>query len=332
MLVLNAERGPAICNLNGDAYDDLFVQTPNKVWGLGSSQLSMTNPITINAQTEIVDVAITGFQPTVWETPGKSDIECGDVDGDGYNDLVIGVPGDSPGGRHTAGSVYIVRGTSQITYHQTTTVEVSSQVDTIIEGIDGNSVQVGDSLGRDLAIADVNGDNRADLIMGARYAAGPGNKVEFFGYFPGEVYLWLGRPLNGQTVDLSVETEWIVYGDNHRGHLGGAISTGDIDGDGKVEINLDCGGCNSRGSVFIVEAAQIEGTQSITQAASLSIYPPVEGPYIGVTGITGDLDIDGYDDMIFSALGDDDNELPAKVFLLSYPFRQKVYMPMIVKN
>jgi hypothetical protein len=134
---------------------------------------------------------------------------------------------------------------------------------------------------------------------------------------------------------LEEQAEWTIYGDNWTGHLGGAISAGDFDGDGNIEIILGCTGCNPQGAptyvsgaIYIIEPESIYGTQPITSASQFS----VEGFYPGSTVVASDLDKDGYDEIVFSALGDDDDNIPAKVFILSYPFRQTVYIPLIVKN
>jgi glycosylphosphatidylinositol phospholipase D len=77
-----------------------------------------------------------------------------DVDGDGVPDIVVGAPDASPGGRVGAGSAFVFSGASG----------------RLLFRWDGEVR--GDSLGRWVAlVADLNGDRRAEVMLGAPYAS-----------------------------------------------------------------------------------------------------------------------------------------------------------------
>lgn len=318
------------CNVNGDAYDDLIVGARERVWGiLGSPHISMSDPVTIDLATETVDLSIVGFNPTLWGSPEPGNLGCGDVDGDGYNDLVVGIFGESPGGRYGAGNVYVVRGSPEITYTHPITIQVPDQADAIIEGVDGGEGEAGDMLGLSLAVTDVNGDGQADLILGAPNGDGLDNSL----YMAGEVYLWLGQALMGQTVDLSTEAHWVVYGDQKLSSLGDAVDGGDFDGDGRPEVLVGCDHCNKSstshtisGAGYVIDADRIEGAHIIPEVASLIIYP-AEYSSIGYTVGVVDLDGDGIEDIGLSTAWNGDR--PPFVYVLPYLARYLVWLPLI---
>lgn len=335
LTVLHPDLGAIVCNMNGDVYDDLIIESSQQVWGiLGSPQLNMSHPLTINVATDPVDFTIVGFEPESWATPSPGNLGCGDVDGDGYNDLVVGAYGESPNGHHAAGNVYVIRGSSEITYGRPITIQVHEQADAIIEGLDGAYGEGGDWLGRSLTVADVNDDGRADLILGAPYGDGPNNSMPS----TGEVYLWLGRELYGQKVDLNVEAEWVLYGDAESSVLGKAVSTGDFDCDGRAEVLLGCQFCNQlyspsfvSGSGYVIDADQIQGTHTITQAATLSILPSVEYSYVGNAVIAFDSDADEYEDVVLANMIGGDNQRGI-VFVVSYPIRFQLFLPLVLRQ
>jgi hypothetical protein len=323
------------CDINGDGYADMILETYNKVWGvLGHPGITMTTPITIELGVDQVDFEIVGFQSTRGSFPGGGNLGCGDFDGDGISDLIVGSEYESPGGRVDAGAVFIFRGTSAITFTHPITLQAYTDADAIIEGLDGPfMVTLGDNLGARIEVADINADGKQDLILGAPGGDGINN------WYPdsGEVYLLLGRELNGQSIDLAAEAQWVAYVlDDRSTYLGYSIGAGDFDRDGRDEVILGCPLCNSlsalpwtSGTTYIFDADQLQGSFFLDQAASLAIYPNPADQNFGWNVGAIDLDADGFDDPAIGKSVYWDG--PNIIMFLSYPIRYQTYFPWMVK-
>jgi len=94
----------------------------------------------------------------------------GDIDNDGFDDLIIGSPyaGAEPGAPHGPGKVYIIYGDANFTPPRQC-LPLSPIVGHKMTEIIGASV--GDCLGWSVATGDIDDDNCADVIVGAPYAA-----------------------------------------------------------------------------------------------------------------------------------------------------------------
>lgn len=171
-----------------------------------------------------------------------------------------------------------------------------------------------DFFGTDLAAGDINGDNQADLAVGAYLADGPNNSRNG----AGEVYVYFGQSTEGWAAD-DLQPDTTIYGAAEGDLLGGDmfkepghIAVGDLDDDGVGDLIVSApehGRGNStnmsRGRVWI-----IWGRESFPQEIDLASIPPelevttvsaVARDFLGAALATGDFDGDGIDDLAMSA-------------------------------
>lgn len=221
---------------------------------------------------------------------GASVAAGSDINGDGYPDVAIGAPDfDGPSGVD-AGRVYIYMGSAS-------GLPVSPS--RILDG-----VQAGGGFGAALSFAgDVNGDGRADVLIGApRHSAGQTSE--------GRAYLFLGTASG-----LATSSVWAVESNLQGARFGHAVAgAGDLNKDGFGDVVIGAPGANGIGCVV---------ASSCTAAGRVYVYlggPP--GPavnpiavltssgllaaagYLGtaVAGV-GDFDGDGFDDLAAGAPG-----------------------------
>ncbi len=168
---------------------------------------------------------------------GYSMSSAGDVNGDGFDDLIVGARDGSDGG-NWAGEAYVVVRIGLRVWHggrwppgdRLTTLDAAQGF--IIQG-DAAVDQAGYSVS---SAGDVNGDGFDDLIVGARLGDDGGNSA-------GEAYVvfgsgsGFGTAVSGrQVIDLTIFTAsqgFIIQGDTAYDRTGNSVSSaGDVNGDG----------------------------------------------------------------------------------------------------
>jgi hypothetical protein len=195
---------------------------------------------------------------------GRSVAGAGDVNKDGFPDLIVGADLADPGGRSSAGQATVFSGKDGSVLHTF------------------NGLAAGDAFGQSVAGADdVNMDGYADLIVGARLAD-PGGRSS-----AGQATVFSGK--DGSRLHIFNGT---LPGDYFGASVAGA---GDVNKDGfpdlMVGANLALSGA---GQVTVFSGKDGSVLHTFNGVAS--------GDYFGfsVAG-AGDVDKDGYPDMIVGA-------------------------------
>jgi hypothetical protein len=163
------------------------------------------------------DFDLTSDRETIIFGPGSDDnlgsaLASGDLNGDGYDDIIMGAPtADGPGDAHTsAGEVWVIFGDGA---GLNTSYDLAGESSMRLHG-----PATGEKAGYSLAVADFNGDSKDDLIIGAPDAGGPSPGRDNCG----RVYVVYGDVTSGLagTHDLGAFADVIVYGPSAGANLG----------------------------------------------------------------------------------------------------------------
>jgi len=194
---------------------------------------------------------------------------AGDVNSDGVADIIVGAPDASPGGRGSAGTAFIFSGAN------------GSQ----LFRFDGAVAE--DQLGWSVAgTGDVNGDGRADVIVGVPYAyAGPTPTFR-----AGCAFIFSGA--NGQPLFRLRSGSPDLFGYSVAG-------VGDVTGDGVPDVVVGAPGASPGGRSQAGSAYTFSGKDgALVRRLDGTVY----GGYLGncVAG-AGDVNADGVRDVVVSA-------------------------------
>ena len=238
---------------------------------------------------------------------------AGDVNGDGLNDVIIGVPGADPNGKYS-GASYVVFGKRDGNSVELADIDDGDTND----GFVINGANRLDRSGRSVSGAgDVNGDGLDDVIVGTP-SAGPN------GSWSGASYVVFGKH-DGISVELSdiedgnTNDGFVINGANRLDRSGSSVSgAGDVNGDGLDDIIIgahlaDPNGDRSGASYVVfgkedgnpIELADIERADI---SLGFVINGVNAGDYSGwsVSG-AGDVNNDGFDDLLVGAPEADPN-------------------------
>jgi len=164
----------------------------------------------------------------------------GDIDGDGFQDLIVGVPGGDGSNNMAwdAGEVHVVWGGEQAPPPQ----EIDGPQDEMvfsIYGIDGGTSEqdYGDTLGWSVACGDIDNDGHDDIVMGAPFANSRNNNR----LNAGEVAVVFGDSREGLGDELNLQLggpDIVIYGAQPGERAGFSVECGDINGDDFDDIIL----------------------------------------------------------------------------------------------
>ena len=273
-------------DVNGDGFDDVVVgafrfDNPDIDEGMSWLYLGSATGLGLSPVW-----SVEGDQPNAQLTGG---VFAGDVNGDGFDDIAVGA-GLYDGDLVDEGRVLLFLGSAS---------GPSPTPDWVVEGD-----QAGAVFGNVAAAGDVNGDGYDDLLVGAA------------GYDNGEMdegraYLFLGS-----ATGLSTTPDWITEGNQVSALYSRVAGIGDVNGDGFDDVAVGSqwydGGSLNEGRVFLFKGS-VNGLRAKPfRVLEINEENAVFGNQVAGAG---DLNNDGYDDVIVSALGVNNPTFVQRVFV-----------------
>jgi hypothetical protein len=234
-----------------------------------------------------------------------SSVLAADLNGDGVDDVIVAAPGVTAGDdpRTDQGRAYVFFGSDSLP----AVVDLADDgFDFTVTGAEGFS-----RLGHTMASGDLNGDGRADLILGAPFAGRePGSEPGSPRLEHGEVYVVFGsRSLSGELNIAFDEPDFWVSAQQHFGQFGVSVAAGDVNGDGTEDLvvgapqtDLPDGGA-AGGAVYVFfGGAGLGGRVFIAdQAQDAWLFGAEAGDGLGFPLAVADVNGDGSGDIIAGA-------------------------------
>ncbi|MFN8307418.1 MAG: T9SS type A sorting domain-containing protein [Ferruginibacter sp.] len=218
---------------------------------------------------------------------GNSVSSAGDVNGDGYSDVIIGAPAYDDGANTGEGRAFV--------YHGSAT-GLSATPNSTLDDANQANVAFGTSVA---SAGDVNGDGYSDVIIGAPYYDDGANLEEGRAFVYHGSALGLSASPNNTPDDANEMTAFFGYS---------VACAGDVNGDGYSDViigrTLTAFSTNLEGSAFVYH-----GSASGLSAAPNRILADGNQSldFFGYSvGSAGDVNGDGYSDVIVGAHGYDD--------------------------
>jgi hypothetical protein len=211
----------------------------------------------------------------------------GDLDGDGYADVVVG----APYANNARGRVYVLPGGPGALSGDVALADAPVQL---------SGTGTYDAYGWTVGVGDVTGDGRADLAIGVPLDD-PGDTPN-----AGRVHLHLGGP-GATSTGMTHATTWA--GDFDEQQLGTGLNLGaDIDGDGTGDLLMGAvsawRGLVTKGGRVYVAPGRSEGWPDMDTRAGtgpVAVHGGAVEDYLGRATATADLDGDGAAEIVLGS-------------------------------
>ncbi len=315
-------------DINGDGLADLVVSAPGGAEDRPSRRGRLYLVYgAVGPSRPTVDLALRRLRSIVPGTPpvyrsdadvvvlGADDFDhlgaslaVADLDADGLADIVAGAPrGDGPGNsRADCGDVVIIHGDAALP----PVLDLSRPPAAVrIRTIHGRAA--GDALGSAIAVADVQGDGAADLVLGAPLADAPAGGLRALD--AGEVIVVPSAGALARDLDAADRARsapiLVLHGARAGDHAGSAVAAADLDGDGVDDVVVGARGADGldgrrldSGEVFVVTgSAALQASAPLARAAAAVLVGADVGDALGGSLAAGDHDGDKLADLAIGA-------------------------------
>jgi len=297
-----AELGFSVASagdVNGDGYDDVIAGAPSYERGQSAEGAAF---VYYGGAAGIGDTGLcstcnlgTTFLETTGAIAAGLDVAgAGDVNGDGFGDVIVGAP-QFDAGAGSVGAAFLFHGREGGIPDGA--ASLTADTDLVSNQLDS---QLGDNVG---AAGDVNGDGYGDVIVGAQfYDLGQQNE--------GAAFLFLGGP-TGIADGGPATADAFFEGDVPDARMGCSVtSAGDVNGDGFADLILGAqgfdGGSAFEGAAFVYLGSASGIPTGNPMTADTRLESNQENAFMGGSvDSAGDVNGDGYDDVIVGATGYD---------------------------
>ncbi|MEQ9355166.1 MAG: VCBS domain-containing protein [Coleofasciculus chthonoplastes F2-STO-03] len=308
-------------DVNGDGIDDLIIGAPGAnrsyvVFGKTSFFSDTLNLSTLDGSN--------GFTITDVSNPGYSVSRAGDINNDGFDDVIIGARNRSSNGSQS-GVSYVVFGKNSSLSGFGSSLNVST-----LNGSNGfkiNGIAANDNSGWSVNHAgDINGDGIDDVVIGAPNADPNGDKS-------GQTYVVFGKnsgfSANLNLSSLNGSNGFQINGIAAEDGSGFSVnSAGDVNGDGVDDLIIGAPNINLQGSDSGQTYVVFGKTSSFSATLNLSSLDGTNG--FRINGIAaddragfsvsgaGDINADGIDDLVIGSPNADINDTKGSASGQSY--------------
>jgi len=282
-------------DVNGDGYDDFLIGARRNSEGdvcAGQTYLILGKASGWAMDTSLADSDASFIGEGFLDVSGMSVSGAGDVNGDGYDDFIIGSWNSEPG--DYAGQTYLILGKASGWAMDNSLADSDASFWGEAE-LDGAGCSVSGA-------GDVNADGYDDFIIGGPYNDEGSNQA-------GQTYLILGKT-SGWAMDTSLaEADASFIGEREDGWAGWSVSgAGDVNGDGYADFligaevdSLYSGNDDGRTYLILGKASGWAMDISLADAdASFIAEATHDSAGFSVSG-AGDVNCDGYDDLLIGA-------------------------------
>jgi len=251
-------------DVNGDGYDDLIVGLGGLCTSCGAAEIFLGSAAGLSPTYawSVKELNVGGHADNGY---GVSVAGAGDVNGDGFDDFLVGASRYDSNNLTDTGRVFLYYGSAGVP-------------DVYPEWVfDGNltSAQIGTAVA---AAGDVNGDGYADILVGASW-------FDYGTATQGRAYLFYGS-----AATPSPTPDWTVAGDQALADFAVVLgSAGDVNGDGGADIYVSADQYHHtqmyEGRAFIYTSSLV-GVPHGPVVSGLALAPPSPNPSRGPTNLS----------------------------------------------